>query len=166
MTVIEWRRSESHYRALRLGAIAVLAFAGASYARYNLRGFINGWWESAQRGSADALSPLVRWATLHTRVTDVLASDGDPMVYLYTGRTTVPAISWSASEYITHQDGTRATANLRGLLDEFDVRYVMLGGSSSPAANAAHALSSVAPPILTLLQALPEGGAIFTANSK
>lgn len=166
LTVIEWRRSESHFRVLRLAALAVLAFGGASFARYNVRGYMGGWWESAQHGSADALSPLVRWAALNTHVTDVLASDGDPMVYLYTGRTTVPAISWSAAEYITNQDSKRATANLRGLLDEFGVRYVMLGGSSSPAANAAHALSSVAPPVLTLLQALPEGGAIFSTNPK
>ena len=162
----EWHRPGSPMRVLRVVALTVLAFAGVSYARYNVRGLAGRWFESAQRGSADALTPLVRWATLNTRVADVLASDGDPMVYLYTGRATVPAISWSASEYIFPQSQTRATVNLRTLLDEFGVRYVMLSGRSSPAANAANTLIQSTPPVLTLVQALPEGGAVFSMSPK
>lgn len=166
VALADWRGVSQPTHALRLAALVVMTFAGVSFTRYNVRGFSHRWWESAQRGSADALAPLVRWASLNTRVTDVLASDGDPMVYLYTGRTTVPAISWSASEYIVHQNDTRAAVNLRALLDEFGVRYVMLGGGSSPAANAAHALTKSMPPVLTLQQALPEGGAVFSMSPK
>lgn len=166
VTLAEWKRPGTPARALRVAALAVLLFAGASYVRYNVRGYAGRWWESAQRGSANALRPLVRWATLNTRVTDVIASDGDPLVHLYTGRLTVPAISWNAAEYIEHQQEPRATANLRSLIDEFGVRYVMLGGSSSPAANAARGLTASTPPALTLIEALPEGGAVFSMSQK
>jgi hypothetical protein len=166
VSVLEWKRPGRPALVLRVATLAILAFAGGSYVRYNVRGYAGRWWESAQRGSANSLRPLVRWAAANTRVTDVIASDGDPMVHLYTGRLTVPAISWSAHEYIERQQTPRATANLRSLIDEFGVRYVLLNGSSSPAANAAHGLTTSTPPVLVLHEALPEGGAIFSLSQK
>ena len=163
--IIDARRPEMGLRVARFAALALVSIAALSYARYNLRGYAGRWWESAQRSSADSSRPLVRWANNNTRPTDVIATDGDPLVHLYTGRLTVPAISWKASEYLDRQQDIQATSNMRSIIDQFGVRYVMLGSRNSPAANAAQFLTSSTPPALTLTRILPEGGAIFTTTT-
>jgi hypothetical protein len=143
----------------------LFAVSALSYLRYNMRGYAGRWWETAQRKSADSTRPLVRWALANTSPSDVLATDGDPLVHLYSGRLTVPPISWKASEYLEPQQTPEATSNARTIIEQFGVRYIMLGSSASPGAEAVKALASSTPPAVTLRQTLPEGGAIFTTTT-
>ena len=164
VAVFEHRRQQIAWRAGRVALLALLAVCGVSYVGYNVRGYRGRWWESAQKSSADATRPLVRWTLANTRPTDVVATDGDPLVHLYTGRLAVPPISWKASEYLEPQQTPEAMSNARSIIDQFGVSYVLLGNRHSPAANAVQALSSATPPALALTQVLPEGGAVFTTT--
>ena len=162
--VVEARRTTVGWRVARVAVLLMIAVCGASYARYNVRGFAGRWWEIAQRSSADATAPLVRWTIANTRPGDVIAADGDPLVHLYTGRSVVPTISWKASEYLEQQQLSRATSNTRSIIEQFDVRYVLLGSRASPAAAAVQSLTSSTPPVLSLTRTLPQGGAVFTTT--
>jgi hypothetical protein len=108
------------------------------------------------------LAPLVDWVARNTRPDDVLASDNDPLVHLYTGRHVVPSARWAAEIYPGTPDTTSRVADLRAILSAYPVRYLLLGGTSSPSAPASSVLRAGPNPRLQLLTPIAGGGAVFT----
>jgi hypothetical protein len=108
------------------------------------------------------LLPLVEWTEGHTRRDEVVATDGDPLLYLYTGRPTIPSARWVAEAYPREVETPARAADLRALLDAYHVRYVLLGGGRSATASAAAALTEGPRRRLQMLTILPGGGAVFT----
>ncbi len=147
-------------RGLAAGVALLLALG---LTRYNARGYQQRWWASAQKSAAGQLVPLVEWVERNTRPDDVIASDGDAMVHLYTGRHTVPSARWSVEAYPAEPSAAARLADLRGLLDAYPVRFVLLGSGQSTSAAAAAALSDGADRRLQMLTVLPGGGAAFIA---
>jgi hypothetical protein len=145
-----------------LAAAALLLAVGL--VRYNTRGYRQQWWDTAQRAAAREILPLVEWVERSTSPEDVIASDGDPLVYLYTGRHTVPTTRWAAEAYPGAPDSTSRVADLRTLLAAYPVRYLLLLGARSASAPATAALSQGLRPRIQLLTALPGGGAAFTTT--
>jgi hypothetical protein len=160
------------WRAAPLGSIsthAALAIAAAvlvvGLVRYNARGYREQWWEVAQRAVARRLLPLVDWAEKSTKPDDVIASDGDPLVHLYTGRHVVPSARWAVEAYPGAPDSASRVADLRELLATYGVRYLLLSGSHSPSGKATAALLEGPNPRLQMLIVLPSGGAAFTTTT-
>jgi hypothetical protein len=129
--------------------------------RYNARGYQQRWWDTAQRAVARQLLPLVDWTHRNTRNGDLIASDGDPLLHLYTGRQVVPSARWAAEAYPGGPDSVTAAADLRALLATYPVRYLLLSSSRSPTARATAVLQQQPRAALEMLAVLQGGGAVF-----
>jgi hypothetical protein len=129
--------------------------------RYNARGYQQRWWETAQRAVARQLLPLVDWTERNTRPGDVIASDGDPLVHLYTGRHVVPSARWAVEAYPAPADSATRVADLQELLAVYRPRYLLLSGNKSPSSAATAVLRDGPQLGLQMLTVLPSGGAAF-----
>jgi hypothetical protein len=141
---------------------ALVVAAGAlvfGVVRYNARGYQQRWWDTAQRSIARQILPLVDWTQENTRPGDVIASDGDPLVHLYTGRLVVPSARWAVERYPQGADSASAAVDLRTLLKSYPIRYLLLGSNRSPTARATAVLQQQLE--LQLLAVLNGGGAVF-----
>lgn len=147
-------------RAALLGA-AVCVLVG--YASYNVRGFRGHWYDAIQRKAAERARPLVQWVARYTRPADVLVTDDDVLMYLYTGRPAVPNATFTPEEHLGPQPRPVSLAALQGLVAAFRPRYVLV--STSVPAEAALALTRGSPAVLTFLGALPRG-AVFAPTTR
>ncbi|MDQ3950631.1 MAG: hypothetical protein M3282_09805 [Gemmatimonadota bacterium] len=144
---------------------ALVVAAGAlvlGLVRYNARGYHKAWWDTSQRALARQLLPLVDWTERNTRPGDVIASDGDPLLHLYTGRHVVPSARWAVEAYPAAADSASRLADLRELLATYRVRYLLLSNSKSHSSGATAVLREGPHPSLQMLTILPGGGAVFT----
>jgi hypothetical protein len=132
--------------------------------RYNARGYQQRWWETAQRAVARQLLPLVDWTERNTRPGDVIASDGDPLVHLYTGRHVVPSARWAVEAYPAPADSATRVADLQELLAVYSPRYLLLSGNKSPSSAATAVLRDGPQLGLQMLTVLPSGGAAFATT--
>jgi hypothetical protein len=156
---------EQRANGIPLVAYATLVVAAGALCiglvRYNARGYQQQWWATAQRAVARQLLPLVDWAQRNTLPADVIASDGDPLLHLYTGRHVVPSARWAIETYPAGADSASRLADLRELLATYKPRYLLLSSNKSPSAPATAILRS-SQLELQLLTTLPGGGAAFT----
>ncbi|MFI5233094.1 MAG: hypothetical protein ACHQSE_11365 [Gemmatimonadales bacterium] len=104
-------------------AIGVWAIAG--HAAYSVRGASRHWWDSAARTNADALLPVAAWINANTSPHDVIAVDGEPFIYLHTGRTVVPVHDLVPEDYFAGTPIERDAAQLRSLIAAGRPRYVI-----------------------------------------
>jgi hypothetical protein len=151
---------------LPLVAHATLVVAAAvlvvGLALYNVRGYRQRWWDAGQRAVARQLTPLVDWTARHTRPDDVIASDGEALLHLYTGRHVVPSSRWVAEGYPAPVDSATRVADLEELIAVFKPRYLLLSGNKSPSRAATAALREGPRPLLQLLTVLPGAVAFAT----
>jgi hypothetical protein len=155
------RRAGSLSRGANAMLVAAAALLAVGLVRYNARGYRERWWDAAQRSVARRALPLVEWTERYTRPDDVIASDSDPLVHLYTGRHVVPSARWAAEVYPGAPDRDSRLRDLRELLATYPVRYLLLSGSQSVSGAAAAALEEASEPSLRMLTILPTGGAAF-----
>ena len=104
-------------------AIGIWAIGG--HAAYSVRGAARHWWDSAARSNADALLPVAAWINANTSPRDVIAVDGEPFIYLHTGRTVVPMHDLAPEEYFAGTPIERAAAQLRSVIAAGHPRYVI-----------------------------------------
>jgi hypothetical protein len=148
--------------ARRAIAAAGMAWLLVGYAAYELRGFRGRWWSSIARGSTARVVGAVEWTLAHTAPGDVVAADDDGAVFLYTGRHTVPARSFTAVEYLTGVSSS-ASEGIVPILAAYPVRAVVVGTAGSYEAAASLAV----PPTPRLSAAMEyPGGAAFTVLSR
>jgi hypothetical protein len=121
-------------------------------------------WEPSQAASARAMGPTVEWVRAHVPDSAVVATVNDPLLYLYSGRPTVPVLSWSAEEYVAAQTVPVATRNLEAILAAYRPAFVILPGGGAPEAFAAEQLWRVERR-LVLVDTLPGGGAVFAPSA-
>ncbi|HEY2850679.1 MAG TPA: hypothetical protein VGI97_12430 [Gemmatimonadaceae bacterium] len=106
-------------------ACAVGIWAIGGHAAYSVRGASRHWWDSAARANADALLPVVDWIKTNTNPADVIAVDGEPFVYLHTGRTVVPVHDLAPEDYFGGTPVERDADHLRALIVTGRARYVV-----------------------------------------
>lgn len=160
--VTAWRaRGDSVVR--RVAVMTLLVLGGLGVLGYLLRegtGFLHRSWEGAQRASAASMEPAVRWVRAHTEPDAVVATVDDPLMYLYTGRRSVPALAWTAAEHVRPQSVERADSNLTRILEEFSPALVILPGGGTPEAFAVERMWHERK-LFELIDTLPGGGAVF-----
>jgi hypothetical protein len=145
-----------------LAVVATVATAGAAF--YSARGVARGWVDVAQRGNATRLRPVVEWVVAHTGPDDVIASDGDPLVHLYTGRRVVPVHVLSPDEYVTATPPLQAADDLRALLRAGRATYAVLSAGAAAADAAALVADHAGSPRLVPIDTLPGGGVAFRVD--
>ena len=161
-----WRPHVVPVRGLRFATMAALVVSTGFYVRYNVRGIAGRWHESAQRAAAEKALPLARWVNERTVRTDVVATDSDPLVYLYTGRRTVPTVSWRAAYYLRPQQPAEMIVNTRTLLETFDVRFLLVSSPATPIGAASQQLRLARPPVLRPVDTLSGGGLVYTRTRR
>jgi hypothetical protein len=144
---------------------ALVVAAGAlvlGLVRYNVRGYQQSWWNTSQRVPARSLMPIAEWIQQNTRPTDIIASDGDPLLALYAGRLVVPSARWAVEAYPNSPDSASRLTDLRELLATYPIRYLILSNAKSHSAAGVRLLSEGPNPTLQMLTVLPGGAAVFT----
>jgi hypothetical protein len=144
--VWQWRPVSLAPRVMRLTTIAVAVFVAGGYSAYNWRGFSHKWWANIQSDIATQAKPIAEWVARSTRPEDVVISDHDLIVYLYTGRRAVPTATFTALSRITPYTPPQDAAVLRGMLAQLKPRWYI--ATSQQGIESAALLAAEQPPTL------------------
>jgi len=128
---------------------------GVGIVAFNLRGYENAWWASNARYHARRVLPQLAWVAQSTRPGDLIASDAEASVYLYTGRRAVPITSFTAAEYARERTASEETAIVGQLIDQYTPRYVL--ATSAHVVDAAEQLARTRPTLLKRIDSLSTG---------
>jgi hypothetical protein len=147
-------RSTVHRGAILCGAVALLVL----YARPNALGTPR--WDLADEEAvvADRSRAVAQWVSNNTRPDDIIATEDDVLVYLYTGRRAIPLATFTPEEFIQPQTTAFASATLDTLLQTYPIRWVL--PVSIMHINTALALTKGEPAVLGLRYGLTLG-AVF-----
>ena len=130
-----------------VGAVAVALVAGFGW--YNARGYANRWWVTIQQNTGERARPTIEWVARYTQPDDVLSTEDDILVYLYTERRAVPTSTFTALERVRPLTDAEDLAYVRAIFDAYDPRYYLVG--SPQGARTAAALARTSPPVLKAL---------------
>ena len=129
------------------------------YGAYEVRAVRGQWWASIPRGAAPHIRFAVQWANTRTASGDVIATEDEGPVFLYTGRRTVPVRPLTPQQYLEDISPAQdAATGLLPLMSAYPVRTVIVY-SRDVYLTAMH-LTSLPRPRLTPLATGP-GGAAF-----
>ncbi|MDB4874729.1 MAG: hypothetical protein JWM41_1175 [Gemmatimonadetes bacterium] len=157
----DWRPASSGSRITRAVVAVGIAASLAGYSVYTFRGYRGHWWSSIPRQTATAVRPLIIWTTQNTRPDAVIASNSELLLYLYTGRTSVPATSFSVDDYFAPQSSAARGDALRSILRSYRVDAVAIVANDS-LTSAARSMAGLHPPELVLRDSI-SNGLIFTS---
>jgi hypothetical protein len=110
--------------ALRLGLAAGVAVLCIGAAREEGRAYVQRSWTRPGADATAQIAPLVRWVVARTNRNDVLAVDGEQLIFLFTGRHTVPVAPFTATEYLHPRTPEENAESLRRLIEEVPVDYI------------------------------------------
>jgi hypothetical protein len=148
---------------LRLALAASFVWVTVGYARYESRGIRGQWWSSIPRANTPRIASAVRWVAANTTPDELVATDYEGAVYLYTGRQALPIITLTPAQYLRdYSPRENAMEGLLPVLDAYPVRTVVAGAGRSH--QAAQFLATQYPARLRL-RAQVDGGGIFTVNA-
>lgn len=156
--IVEWRPAGVPLRAARVVTIAAMAVLIGGFGWYNVNGVRQEWRDSVPRVTAGRATPVVEWVRKSTRPTDIIAMEDDALVYLYTGRRTIPLGTFTPEEYLSEQTYAFATETLHTIVARYHPTYVI--GTTSYGVMSARSLSTRTPPELRVHVLLPTA-AIF-----
>jgi len=149
---------------VRVVLAAALLWVGVGYGAYELRGFRGSWWSSLGRANAPRMATTIRWIATNTAPDEIVATEYEGAVWLYTGRQALPIIPLTPAQYLRDYSAKEnAREGLEPLLDAYPVRTVVVGTGN--AYDAATLLSSERPNRLQLRERFA-GGAAFTVTSR
>ena len=159
-TAAEWGASVRP-RVARAGALAATTLIAVGMVRAEVRSYATRAWRIGTDDATATIAPLVRWVAAHTDSSDVVAADGEQLVYLFTGRTAVPIVPFTAAEYVVPRTSRADAAAITRLLRATPVDYLV---TISPALRDAAGLlvrqdTASGAPGLTAMQAVGAGGA-------
>jgi hypothetical protein len=148
-------------RATSAFACAVGVFAIGGHAGWSIRGAARSSWDAPVLGSADALLPVAEWIAANTNPDDVVAVDGEPFIYLRTGRTVVPVRVVSPDDLVAGAPLERAAADLRALIAVGRPRYAVFSGAAGERDAARLLDGRDGTPTFRWIAALPGGGVAY-----
>jgi Dolichyl-phosphate-mannose-protein mannosyltransferase len=154
-SIVKWRPQLRSQVAVRWVGVGFASLLVLGYARSNYSSFVNGWWTQVQAYVADRAKPMAEWVSTSTNEHDIIATEDDVMIHLYTGRLAVPLGTFTPRDHMTAQTPEFAAQALRTILQTYDLDYVL---ATTPfGARAAQSLVLAAPPGLSFMGALKLG---------
>jgi len=149
---------------LRVALGAAFVWVAVGYSAYEMRGIRGRWWSSIPRANTPRIATAVRWIAANTAPDELVATDYEGAVYLYTGRQALPIITLTPAQYLRdYSPRENATEGLLPVLDAYPVRTVVAGAGK--AYDAARHLATQSPARLHLREQV-DGGGIFTVNAR
>lgn len=148
-----WRAGSAGFKVVRVVALGAVAFLVAGHAAYNWRGYDEQSWVINQRRAGESAKPLVEWVARYTRPEDVLSTEHDVVVYLYTGRRGVPTSTFLASQRVKPFGPEEDARWMETMVRTFQPRYLITGWP--PHVTAADSLTARAAPVLRRLGSIP-----------
>ena len=150
--------------ALRVALAAAFVWVAVGYGAYEVRGIRGEWWSSIPRANTPRIATVVRHVASRTATDEVVATDYEGAVYLYTGRKALPIITLTPAQYLRdYSSRENAMEGLLPILDAYPVRTVVAGAGR--ALDAARYLATQSPARLVLREQF-DGGAAFTATPR
>jgi hypothetical protein len=165
----EWRpraRTAAGLATMRIARAAALAGAlivAVGIGRYNVLGFRGHWWNTMQESLSVKMNVPLAWLASHPALPGVVASDQEPAIFLYAGRTGVPCNSFTPDEYIYPRDTAHDRAVLGVVLRRFPVGAVVATGPACALAalRLTRADSPAQPAALIPVDTMTAGFAVF-----
>jgi hypothetical protein len=121
--VFRWRPARRTSAVLRWALLGLATAVVAGHAAYNVRGYAGRWWASVQRDVGQRAKPIAEWVVQNTSESDVLITDDDLIVFLYTGRRGMPTSTFRASERVTALTPAANREAVRDMLDRYEPSY-------------------------------------------
>jgi hypothetical protein len=138
---------------LRVAGFAAIAYLVAGHAAYNWEGYVKHPWEDLQRQAGESAKPLVEWVARYTKPDDVLSTEHDAVVYLYTGRKGVPTTTFLARQYVEPFTQEEVVHWVGTMITTYHPRYFVTGWK--PHLSAADTLTARTPPLLRQVGSIP-----------
>lgn len=151
--LLAWRPARRVGQGARWAGLSLAAAVTIGFAVYNVRGYAGRWWASVQRDVGQRAKPIAEWVAAHTSESDVLITDDDLIVYLYTGRRGMPTSTFLAIERVTELPGAVHEAAVRTLIDRYAPRFFIT--ASETGRLTAEALTQADPPLLRRYRQIP-----------
>lgn len=148
-----WDASRGSRRILRYVALGSAAAILLGFASFNVRGYRHQFWASLQRDAGRRAKPAVEWVATRTAQSDVLMTDDDVLIYLYTGRQGTPTSTFLPRERLHPLTDADNIAAVRAMIDTYAPRYYIT--TSEPGRRAADALTTGQAPLLRRHRLLP-----------
>lgn len=158
-----WRAipaAASSARAARAQRVSLAVLGAAlvlNYVFVQSRGYAVRAWEAPQRRAAEALWPLAEWVEGATSMGDVIATDGEPLVALYTGRRAVPNTVRGGAPGPT----VGTPRQLATLLARMSASYLAISVPTGAAAELVESLARARPDLFRLVHLTSVGGRVF-----
>jgi hypothetical protein len=108
----------------RVIAVAVGLVIAAGAIREEGRAYRDRTWRQGGAVATAQIGPLVSWARSHTSPGDVIAAEGEQLLYLFAVRQAVPLTTFTAIEYMAPRSLVEDAAAIGELLDRYPIRYV------------------------------------------
>jgi hypothetical protein len=117
--------SRARLPAARVGVVALTVLPALAMLHTEARSYAARSWERPARDAGAQIVPLIEWVRRNTGPEDVVLSEGEQMVYLYTGRRAAPPESFTALEYSTPRSVDERVEALGAMLDAVPARYLI-----------------------------------------
>ncbi|MEO8335305.1 MAG: hypothetical protein ABI664_10050 [bacterium] len=117
-----WQHAERWRVAVAIAAV----LPALAFLRVELHAYATRSWRTPARQAGAQIAPVLAWVRTHTTGQDVVLSEGEQMIALYTGRKAAPPIDFTAREYLYPPDVTEGTARLSTMLEAVPARYVIV----------------------------------------
>ena len=158
-----WRRS------VTIAGVGVVALLALGMLRADGRAYATRAWYRPSQDAAQRIAPTIRWVSSTTKPDDLVAVEGEPIVYLFTGRKAVPSVSFVPAQYLAHRSTAETAASMREVLSTFPVSYVSAitldGLRAAQLLTTPTAADSLAPRLVPVHE-LPGAGAFYRVERK
>ena len=145
------------HKRLRLPVAALAAILTAGYARYEIRGFANEWWDLASARMSETMGDMLP-ALDSLPPNAIVATDHDPLVWLYTRHPAVPF-------YVYRLRGNTVLepppAVHLAYLERLGVTHLLVAAGDEGALTELQRLLTDYPARFALLRRWADGGALF-----
>jgi len=154
---LAWLPRSSFGSITRISALAAALGLAIGYVTYNVNGYRAGAWTTTSY--ATRLQPLIVHVVTHTPRDALLATESEGSVYLYTGRSTVPLGTYSATDYVRSRTAAQSVDGIATIVEHYHPLAVVVSTRFLRAAAAELTLRQ--PPILAVADTFPGGGLVL-----
>jgi hypothetical protein len=157
-----WLPRSSLGSLTRMSALASALALTFGFVAYNANGYRAGAWSTSSY--ATRLQPLLVQVVAHTPIHALLATESEGTVYLYTGRSTVPLGSYSATDYVQSHTAAQSAEGIATIVEHYHPLAVVV--STRFLRDAAAELALRQPPRLAVVDSFPGGGLVLVPTRR